>query len=952
MGKNIPIEKSKKKKEFKYYPNDFAKLPVQVLHIDLEFDIYEKHAEVCSSMRMSALQDLSGISLDANNLQINEISCNKSKIDYKYEKKKNKLDITFSSKIKRGEEFILTSKTTCHPTNNILEGLYFDWTPKGAPQTIISQCQQWGFQRITPCFDDMCAKCTYTTKITADSRYTHIISNGDVKEKRKTVSPGRDQIIFDNSKTPMAPYLFFLGVGTYEQNELEFEYPDGSKFLLHLLVPPNSDKQAAKNALKILYDGILWIHIFSGANCTQNTPERKKLYSLCLQLAEKKETEKTLAKTTDLSSIRKEISLLAKSLPLGYKYTGQIYREIGMQNSNFGGMENVGNTTVVTNRIMPFAKMPDSVFEYLIGVKAHEFYHNINGSEVTGKSPFELWLNEAVTCHIEQKYLQFVAGEQYSRLGDVMRIIHPDGGTLDFDTGAMTMPIIPDGFNYPDDLISDVTYSKAPEFVRMVEQIMGGEKFCKALALYYSRFRHSNASSKDWIDAMTESSGIDFNQMANSWLKQTGYPIVKVEKSFSKNKLILTLTQSGFFKNSHWQFPFSATLVDEKGNDIAHQQIWMKNVQEKIIFENLPTHPAFISFCRGYCFYGKVEYEQTQDELYLQLLKDSDAINRYMAFCKLADIQKMRLLKTPKSEFDSRFIETFFSLLSDEKLCGQMGTALLAIPSSVEDKYKKHCYQELYELRQKLRLAIAKKYKKELLQIYNTYCKKSISAPFVQKKLYEIKMREVKNSALSMLASLDTPDIHKLILAQFEKPQAASDKYCAFALILDSSIKTKMEIVQKYEEESSKDLVEWEVFLSRIGSNDSDDAIELMKKIEKSKYFKIDQSNDQRMLIRFAYNKRISMQTEKGREYLMQIILTLAKINEYSTSHVLSIFSKINDFEPKYHEPLISMLIKLLDAVPSENAVVHNTIKRLIKGAPDAVKTYEKKNGKLNEKYL
>ena len=68
-----------------------------------------------------------------------------------------------------------------------------------------------------------------------------------------------------------------------------------------------------------------------------------------------------------------------------------------MQNSDFGGMENVGNTTITANRIMPFAGITDSAYEYMIGVKVHEFYHNLNGSEVTGMTPFELWLNEAVT---------------------------------------------------------------------------------------------------------------------------------------------------------------------------------------------------------------------------------------------------------------------------------------------------------------------------------------------------------------------------------------------------------------------------------------------------------------------------------------------------------------------------------------------------------------------------
>jgi aminopeptidase N len=40
------------------------------------------------------------------------------------------------------------------------------------------------------------------------------------------------------------------------------------------------------------------------------------------------------------------------------------------------------------------------------GVKIHEYYHNINGSECTGSCPFEIWLNEAVTVHIQRKRKQ------------------------------------------------------------------------------------------------------------------------------------------------------------------------------------------------------------------------------------------------------------------------------------------------------------------------------------------------------------------------------------------------------------------------------------------------------------------------------------------------------------------------------------------------------------------
>ncbi len=70
--------------------------------------------------------------------------------------------------------------THCFPSDHILEGIYKDATPPGAPQQYMSQCQQWGFQRIMPIFDDCRAKCTMTTTIEADAAYTHLISNGNI----------------------------------------------------------------------------------------------------------------------------------------------------------------------------------------------------------------------------------------------------------------------------------------------------------------------------------------------------------------------------------------------------------------------------------------------------------------------------------------------------------------------------------------------------------------------------------------------------------------------------------------------------------------------------------------------------------------------------------------------------------------------------------------------------
>ena len=81
--------------------------------------------------------------LDAKNLEIHEISCNISQCTYDYKKDQDKLVIKFEKEIEKGKEIIITTKTTCHPTHNILEGIYYDETPKNCPCQQITQCQQW-----------------------------------------------------------------------------------------------------------------------------------------------------------------------------------------------------------------------------------------------------------------------------------------------------------------------------------------------------------------------------------------------------------------------------------------------------------------------------------------------------------------------------------------------------------------------------------------------------------------------------------------------------------------------------------------------------------------------------------------------------------------------------------------------------------------------------------------
>ncbi|AGF95730.1 Membrane alanine aminopeptidase N [Methanosarcina mazei Tuc01] len=722
---------------YKYYPEDFGELKVDVLHMDLTFDIYDDRTNVKSILRVRTKDEpIEKLELNCKDLEIRAVSCFQSEVSYRYRKDDAILEISFRDLIPPNTEIAVITDTVCRPTKNILEGLYYDETPAGAPPQQITQCQQWGFQRIVPCIDDMTAKCTYRTTIIADSRYTNLITNGDVAVERHTVKPGRDKIVYDNSVTPMATYLFFLGVGTYAAFKREFEYPDGSTFMLELLVPPDSDARAAEKALDILHDCVMWVYVFTG-------PEHYDEDRLAIRQL-----------MWDLVRRREKLKIEAKPRP-------------GQGEDNLGGDGQVGK------------------------------------GEGKGER----------------------AGEGQGQ-GQGKRAGEGEG----------------------------------------------------------------------------EGEG-----------------------------------------------QVRAALVDESGKDIVEVLERVSGETAEIVIENVGM-PSFLSLNRGYSFYGKLVYRASQEELLMQVRKDSDIVGRFTAFYTFVDREKLRLLRVPGSAPSEDFIELYYRLLNDRQLLERAGGQFLTIFESVEDEEFAHHYQALYDVKQKLLKAVAGKYRSSLISAYNFFENASVPRDgSLEETARVIKSRQAKNICLGVLATLDAPDIHALIKQQFETATCTTDRLSAFAAYLNSSAPDKIEVLRAFEAESKKNLIAWEAFLSVIGSNSSVDAVELVREMERSDAFRIEQTNDQRALYgSFARNRKKSLETEEGRVLFAEVLRKLAPVNEYTTVNLLNAFANIDQMEIKYHIPLVKILADLLAELdPQKYPSVYNRIRKLLLGAPAAVEAYGIVQGKI-----
>ncbi len=238
----------------RYRREDFGKLPVKLNHLTIYLNFNDDYVEATNVLDITAKIPLDRIELDAKSLEIAKVEWLRDgdpledsgmSLDFDYRYQDNKLIIPLPHPIHPAAGFRVRTTTRCFPSDNILEGIYKDATPPGAPQQYVSQCQQWGFQRIMPIYDDCRAKCTMTTTIEADARYTHLISNGNISrernpERKPLPKPGdaSRQIITYENNIPMAPYLFLVCVGTWDILIDSVTYDNGRTVQLEYLVPP------------------------------------------------------------------------------------------------------------------------------------------------------------------------------------------------------------------------------------------------------------------------------------------------------------------------------------------------------------------------------------------------------------------------------------------------------------------------------------------------------------------------------------------------------------------------------------------------------------------------------------------------------------------------------------------------------------------------------------------
>jgi len=225
-----------------------------------------------------------------------------------------------------------------------------------------------------------------------------------------------------------------------------------------------------------------------------------------------------------------------------------------------GAMENWG---LVTYREVALIADPETTSissrHYIATVIAHELSHQWFGNLVTMKWWNNLWLNESFATLME--YIAIDA-------------LHPEWNVwLDFATGEVPMALRRDSLDgvqpvqmevhHPDEISTlfdgAIVYAKGARLLRMLQHYIGSEAFQLGLKAYFAKHAYGNTEGDDLWQALTTASGKNISHFMNTWISQSGYPVVSAMQTGDK----LTLTQQQFFVGPHedsaslWPIPLN-----------------------------------------------------------------------------------------------------------------------------------------------------------------------------------------------------------------------------------------------------------------------------------------------------------------------------------------------------------------------------------------------------------
>jgi tricorn protease interacting factor F2/3 len=549
---------------------------LQIDLYDIDLDVDFPKATVQGTVTIGLRRGEAPFILDAVDLEILKVQVDGHEAVFNHDKTAGTLGV---EGVPRGKSSVAVEYRK-KVSDDVIYGLYK--SKYGKDYFLATDLEPAQARTVFPCKDHPACKAVFKLAVTTQKGLT-VISNTPAATRRTTGNKVR--FVFEPTP-PMSTYLFFFGVGEFEQI---------------------SKKQAGLEVL---------------VACR---PGESKNGRFILDIG---------AGALGFYQSYFEVPYPLKKLHM-----------IALPEYQTGAMENWG---AITSRESCLVNERSSVSDRQGAglVMAHEIAHQWFGDLVTMKWWDDIWLNESFATFMECKAIEKLHPDWDPWAFFLRTATFRSQAT---DALSTTHPIQVEVKSPQDagEVFDAISYGKGASVLRMLESYVGKEAFRKGVSSYLKRFSYSNAEGKDLWQSVQKASGLPVSRMMGQWITKQGFPIVRV--GYAKGKLTFSQRRfqlDGKGPNDTWPIPLTLELNGERKTALFDKLEMQLDVPELKSLNVNTDHSGFYSVLyapeleetvgRGFGRLNPYERGGFMSDLYLFLqagLVDPREYYRFISIC-------------------------------------------------------------------------------------------------------------------------------------------------------------------------------------------------------------------------------------------------------------------------------------------------------------------------------
>ncbi len=763
--------------------------------------------------------------------------------------------------------FIIETVSKINPaTNKALEGFY----QSGAQ--LCTQCEPEGFRKITYFIDRPDVMARYRTKMIADKQtYPFLLSNGN-HVGSGDLAYGRHWVEWEDPfKKPS--YLFAMVAGDFDVVRDSFTTMRGRKVALEIYVDKGN---------------------------LAKTPHAMESLKMAMKWDED---------------------------TFGLEYDLDIYMIVAVDSFNMGAMENKGlNIFNSTYTLADEKSATDHDFQNIQGVIGHEYFHNWTGNRVTCRDWFQLTLKEGLTVFRDQEFSSDMLSRAVKRLEDVRLLKESQFAE---DAGPMAHPIRPSSYIEINNFYTRTVYEKGSEVIRMIQTLIGKEKFRKGMDKYFELYDGTAATTEDFVHAMEVASGRDLTQFKN-WYSRPGTPTLKVTPHFDGKIFSLEVEQiyPQSLKASAsdvLHMPIKIALFSKDGKTLPEKTFELKSLKETFTmpFDVRPIP----SLNRGFTAPVIVEYPYEFSDLIYLMGHDDDSYCRYEATQKVynsllkdeyADYKKSGNLNP---ELLPEFKDSFELLLKDTTIDLSFKSYLLELPS--ENSLSQEIQPPDFEAIHLVHNNFMKKLGTVFFSWFASEHEKLSKATRFELTPQAFGERSLKNQCLSYVVASQKSEASGILNRHLDFATNMTEEIHALAEFVGMGVPLEHPSIQKFYQKWKHDsLVMLKWFGVLASYTPRGECLRRLEILEKDPLFLNQVPNYLRSLyLQFAKNNLTSFHAEDGSGYrfLSERIKMIDGFNPQVASRASSAFSLIGKVDQNRQSEMKRALKSVMESKPSRD---------------------------------